>query len=162
MSSGSPSFDLNPVPSGVATQAMPIAVARYTPGEENPYTLLSNIWCLRIDYREGPEPGVARFQYQMDDAYANTLGWPNQFELLWPINAQGSFIVQNDDRLVVLTQTPDGSPKVLFDGFAQIPQVDLTAQSESVTFVAVHVAARLWDAPLIGRVERDAFFSTDT
>ena len=62
------------------------------------------------------------------------MGWPSQFEKLWPIDAQGNYVVINDDRLVVMTQippsTPDGDPQtvVLFDGFAQIPQVDVSAQ----------------------------------
>ena len=53
--------------SGLATQAVPIFVALYLPGKENPYTILPNIFCLRIDYREGPEPPLARFQYLTGD-----------------------------------------------------------------------------------------------
>ena len=125
------SFDLSPVPAGQATAALPIAVCLYTPGDENPYTILPNVRCLRIDYREGPEPPLARFQYFMDDLLEASLGWPSQFESLWPINAQGNYVVLTDDRLVVLTQippaTPDGGPQtvVLFDGFAEVPQADL-------------------------------------
>ena len=52
--------------------------------------------------------------------------------------------------------TPAGNPKVLFDGFAQIPQVDLTKVTQSITFVAIGVATRLWDLPILGRVQRDA------
>ena len=62
------SFDLSPVPGGQATTALPVYVAKYDPSdEENPYTILPNVRCLRIDYREGPEPPLARFQYFMDD-----------------------------------------------------------------------------------------------
>ena len=152
----SPSFDLSYVPTSIAGQALPIAVCLYTPGANPPYTLLPNVRCLRIDYREGPEPPAARFGYAMGDALAATLGWPSQFEQLWPIDAQGNYIVQVDDRLVVLTADPSGDPIVLFDGFAQIPQVDLSASSQGVTFVAVGVAARLWDAPITTRVQRNA------
>ena len=57
------SFDLSPVPGGIATQAAPIVVAFYTPGGDNgDFQVLPNVRCLRIDYREGPEPPVARFQ----------------------------------------------------------------------------------------------------
>ena len=128
------SFDLSPVPGGIATQALPIYVCLYSPGSQNPYTVLPNVRCLRIDYREGPEPPV-RFQYLTDDLLQDSLGWPAQFEQLWPIHAQGSYVVMTDDRLVVQTQLPpatkDGKPQivVLFDGFAQVPQADLSAAS---------------------------------
>jgi hypothetical protein len=166
MSQGS--FDLNPLPSGIAVPAAQIIVCSYEPGQENPYTVLPNVRCLRIDYREGAEPSVARFQYYMDDLLQASMGWPSQFEQLWPIDAQGSYVVQNDDRLVVLTQGPPtgtgspGVPIVLFDGFAQVPQTDVSAQTQAVTFVAQGVAIRLWDSPITGRVQRDASNADDT
>ena len=104
------SFDLSPVPGGQAVQALPIVVCLYEPGGENPYTILPNVFCLRIDYREGPEPPLARFQYMMDDLLQSALGWPSQFEQLWPIDAQGDYVVMTDDRLVVLTQLPPVRP----------------------------------------------------
>jgi hypothetical protein len=166
MSQGS--FDLSPVPAGVAVPAAQIIVCRYMPGQENAYTVLPNVRCLRIDYREGAEPSVARFQYYMDDLLFSSMGWPSQFEQLWPIDAKGSYVVLNDDRLVVLTQgAPTGTgdppvPIVLFDGFAQIPQTDVSAQSQSVTFIAQGVAIRLWDSPITGRTQRDASNAADT
>ncbi len=170
------SFDLSPTAAGITTNAMPIAVALYLPGSggggeddsNSPYTILPNVYCLRIDYREGPEPPVARFQYMTDDALAATMNWPSQFEKLWPIDAQGNYVVINDDRIVVMTQlppsTPDGDSQtvVLFDGFAQIPQVDLSAQSQAITFVAIGTAIRLWDTPIAGRAQRDASEADDT
>jgi hypothetical protein len=166
MSQGS--FDLSPVPQGIAVPAAQIIVCSYTPGQGNPYTVLPNIRCIRIDYREGPEPPVARFQYYMDDLLFSSMGWPSQFEQLWPIDAQGSYAVQNDDRLVVLTSGPPTgtsdppSPIVLFDGLAQVPQTDVSAQTQAVTFVAQGVAIRLWDSPITSRVQRDASSPADT
>jgi hypothetical protein len=162
------SFDLSPVPGGQAVQALPIVVCLYQPGGENPYTILPNVFCLRIDYREGPEPPLARFQYMMGDLLEAALGWPSQFEQLWPIDAQGNYVVLTDDRLVVLTQLPpataDANPQtiVLFDGFAQVPQADVSAGSQAVTFVAQGVAIRLWDSPITGRVQRDASKTSTT
>jgi hypothetical protein len=151
------SFDLSPVPGGQATQALPIIVALYEPGEDGgSYTILPNVRCQRIDYREGPEPPLARFQYFMDNLLDATLGWPSQFERLWPMDAQGDYVVMTDDCLVVLTQDPDGNPLVLFDGFAQIPQCDVAASQQAVSFVAQGVAVRLWDVPITGRIQRDA------
>jgi hypothetical protein len=156
------SFDLSYVPTSIAGQALPIVVVLYEPGEDQPYTILPNTRCLQIEYREGPEPSAARFQYQMGDVLESTLGWPSQFEQLWPIDSQGNYTIQVDDRLVVMTSDPDGDPIVLFDGFAQIPQVDIGPRSQGVTFVAVGVAARLWDAPITGRVQRNADEATTT
>jgi hypothetical protein len=161
---GSASFDLSPVAGSMAMPAAPIIVCKYTPGggSDNPYTVLPNVFCLRIDYREGPEPPVARFQYMTGDLLEAAMGWPSQFEQLWPIDAQGSYVVLNDDRLVVMTQTQpseadqDPQPLVLFDGFAQIPQADVSAHAQAVTFVAQGVPVRLWDIPIQGRTQRDA------
>jgi len=153
---GSPSFDLSPVAQGIAVQAAPVIVARYAPGSENTYTVISNIRCLRIDYREGPEPPVARFQYVLDNNLEVILGWPSRFEKLWPIDAQGNYVVLNDDRLVVLTADPEGNPVVLFDGFAEVPQIDVAAAGQNVSFVAVGVAIRLWDDVIKTRVQRQA------
>jgi len=156
------SFDLNYVPTSIAGQALPIVVCRYSAGDDKPYTILPNVRCLQIDYREGPAPPAARFQYLMGNVLESALDWPSQFEQLWPIDAQGNYVVQVDDRLVVMTSDPVGNPIVLFDGFAQIPQVDVSPQSQVVTLVAVGVAARLWDAPIIGRVQRNADQATVT
>lgn len=156
------SFDLSPVPAGQAVIAQPIVVCLYKPGDENPYTILPNIFCQRIDFREGPEPPLARFQYMMGDLLAAAVGWPAQFEQLWPIDAQGDYVVMTDDRLVVLTQVPpataDEDPQtiVLFDGFAQVPQADVSSASQAVTFIAQGTPVRLWDKPIMSRVQRNA------
>src|SRR5262249_7680266 len=51
---------------------------------------------------------------------------------------------------------PDGSPLILFDGFAQIPQVDVTPRSQRVAFAAVGVAVRCYDDVIHTRLQRDA------
>jgi hypothetical protein len=150
-----------------AIAAAPVIVCRFNEEaagrDENPYTILPNVRCIRIDYREGPEPPVARFRYMMDDLLQASLSWPSQFEQLWPIDAKGQYVVLTDDRLVVLTQmsaasTADGQPSVfvMFDGFAQVPQVDISGGQQAVTFAAIGVAIRLWDTPLKDRWQRDA------
>jgi hypothetical protein len=148
------SFDLDNTTPALYGDALAAGVYVYTPGADDPFFLFPNVRCLRIDYREGPEPPVARFEYIMDDALAINLGWPSQFEDLWPIDAQGPYVVNPDDRLVVMAQNPDGSPMILFDGFAQVPQVDVTPRSQRVTFTAVGAAVREWDSPISGRVQR--------
>lgn len=71
------SFDLSPIPAGLSVPAAPVIVCLYDPGGENPYTILPNVFCLRIDYREGAEPPLARFQYMMGDLLEAALGWPS-------------------------------------------------------------------------------------
>jgi hypothetical protein len=149
-------FDLSYLPAAIASPALPIGVLLYQPGQTPPYTILPNIRCMRIDYKEGPEPPVARFVYMMDDTLYQVLGWPSQFEQIWPIDALGPYIVHTDDRLVVATQDPDGNLIVLFDGFAQVPQGDLSAARQGVTFVATGTPVRWWDSPITGRTQRNA------
>lgn len=148
------SFDLDSTTPPLWADATTIGVYLYTPDSDQPYSLYPNVQCLRIDAREGPEPPVARFEYIMDDTLAINLGWPSQFEDLWPIDAQGPYVVNPDDRVVVMGQNPDGTPLILFDGFAQVPQVDLTPRTQRVTFTAIGVAIREWDQPVSGRVQR--------
>ena len=45
---------------------------------------------------------------------------------------------------------------MLFDGFAQVPQVDLSPTAQRVSFLAVGVAIRCWDSPIGGRYQRHA------
>jgi hypothetical protein len=150
------SFDLDSATPPLANDVWPISVCRYTPASSAPYSLLPNVRCLQIDFREGPDPPTARFTYIMDDDLTANYGWPSQFEELWPIDAQGPYIVKSDDRIVVLVTNPDNSYEVLFDGFAQIPQVDLSSSSQHVTFAAVSVAIREFDSPISGRVQRNS------
>ena len=151
------SFDLSYGTNFIAGYAAPVAVYKFAnPGQASNYQLIPNVRCLGIDNREGPDPPTARFQYILDDTYAATLGWPSQFQDLWPLDAQGPYVVQNDDRVVVATQNPLGGPLVLFDGFAQIPQVDVSPTGQAVTFTAVNVAIRAFDIPVSGRTQRNS------
>ncbi len=151
------SFDLDPYPAPLSTSAAVVAVFAYDstqPAGEG-YTLLPNVWCDRIQYREGPEPPVAHFSYLLDDSDA-AVDYPSQFELLWPLAAAGPYVVRNDQRIIVLATGPSGSSRVLFDGFAQVPRVDLGPASQRVSFMALGAAIRCWDSPIGGRYQRHA------
>jgi hypothetical protein len=146
---------------------MPIAVYYYDPEAEEPFFLLPNVVALRIDYREGPEPPVARFRYLFSDAMSINAGWPNRVDQVWPIDAQGAYVAMQDDRLVVAASNPDGEPIFLFDGFVQSPQADITGGhpgggSEGASFTAVGVAARAWDDVIRTRIQRDTDQYDDT
>jgi hypothetical protein len=152
------SFDLGGAPPILSDNALQIVVANF----DNGYAILPNVRCLQIDNKEGPEPPVARFQYILDDSLAANNGWPSQTEQIFPIDAQGDYVVNVDDRLVVMAILPDGTPWILFDGFAQIPQCDITSSSQSVTFAATGVAIRTFDRPISGRTQRNADKETTT
>ena len=51
---------------------------------------------------------------------------------------------------------PNGDLWILFDGFAALPQIDVTAAGQTVTFAAQGAAVRCFDEPIIGRVQRHA------
>ncbi len=151
------SFDFDPYAVSLAGSAVPLGVFRFDPSlaADQRYTLVPNARCDSIQYREGAEPPVARFRYVLDDS-DGTSNYPSQFEQLWPLAAVGPYVVQNDDRIVVLAIAPNGRSRVLFDGFAQVPQVDLSPTAQHVSFLAVGVAIRCWDSPVGGRYQRHA------
>jgi hypothetical protein len=151
------SFDFDPYEAPLSRPAATIRVCRYDPEVEGEaaYTVLPNVTCERIRYAEGPEPPTAWLRYVLDDANPSGPA-PVDFGRLWPQDAGGPYVVRNDDRLVVLAAGPHGESQVLFDGFAQAPQIDLEPNSQRVSFLALGVAIRCWDEPIGGRIQRHA------
>lgn len=133
--------------------AASVGVFRYDPAGGG-YEFLPNIRVSTIRYREGADAGVARFRYVFGIPGADDA--PNSFTDVMSVDATSPGVVANDDRLVVLTPNPDGSPQVLFDGFAQVPEMGLGPRHEVVTFLAFGVAIRAWDTPIGGALMRDA------
>ena len=140
-----------PSPTPLGRPATTVGVYRSQPGGGLDY--LPNIRTLTIRYREGADAGVARFRYVFD--VAGTLGAPNSFAEVMAVDASAPGVVANDDRLVVIVANPDGSRQILFDGFAQVPEMGLAADREQVTFLAFGVAIRAWDTPIGGALTRD-------
>lgn len=157
MPTASFSFDAPSVP--LARPAAVIGVFRYIPlsqiNPNGPLYFLPNVFCEEVQLREGADPGSARFRYILNDSDP-TLPWPDGFEDLYPIGASGPYVVKNDDRLLVYAFGADGSRWLAFSGFAQIPEVSLGPENQSVTFQALGDAIRLWDKPLGGAVVQDA------
>ena len=131
-----------------------VGVYRYQPAGFPRYQNLPNVRAMTIQYREGPDPGVARFRYVFNPADPSTD--PTSFEQAMSVDCMLSNVVQNDDRLVVLQFNPDGTSVPLFDGFAQVPELTLSPSEELVTFVAYGIAVREWDTPIGGALMRDA------
>ena len=143
------SIETSPTPLG--RLAATVGVSRYRPGGGSDY--LPNIRVLTIRYREGADAGVARFRYVFDAL--GSLGAPDSFTEVMSVNASAPGVVANDDRLIVAVANPDGSRQILFDGFAQVPEMGLAPDREQVTFVAFGVAIREWDTPIAGALMRD-------
>lgn len=147
----SSSFD----PTGVPLTVLPAyaLVVRYTPG--SPFALLPNVVCVEVRRGTGPDPGSARLRYILDEL--NPPGFPDRVEDVLGLDRSGPYVASQDDRLLVVV--PDGGSGVgytiLFDGFAQVPQGDISPTSEGATFDAVGVATRCWDDPLGGALYRN-------
>ena len=145
------SIDSPSVPLG--RPAAVVGVCRYAPGGGD-YEFLPNIRVLQVQLREGADAGVAQFRYVFDST--GTTGGPTSFVDVMSVNSTAPGVVANDDRLVVMVSNPDGSTQILFDGFAQVPELGLAPDREVVTFLAFGVAIREWDLPIQGALMRDS------
>ena len=145
--------------------AAPLWVCAYDPTGGG-LSVIPNVFPLRTDRREGGMPSSASFVYMFDDAMAINFGWPSRFEQVFGVYStlQGSpWVVLADQRIVILSQYPDGSPMYLFDGYAQVQQASVAGGGgsgapghERVTFEAIGVESRAWDAPIAGRLQRSS------
>jgi len=151
------SFAFTPQSVPLARTGCVLSVARYDPeaSGEGRFAPLPNVRCLSIEYREGAEPGAARFRYVFDEVLG-LADAPTRLEHVYALGSVGRYVVRPDDRLVVFRHRDDGGGDFLFDGFAAIPQADLSKDGEQVTFTAMATPTREWDTPLGGAYMRDA------
>ena len=149
----------NPIPPLLDWSAVTHAVARFdrTQATGQRYTFLPNVFCERVVYREGAQPPQAQFSYILDSSDP-TDPFPSYAEQLWPLSATTSTpnVVKLGDELVVLATDPLGNTLIIFDGFADAPQIDMAKNGQSVTFTASGVAVRCWDQPIEGAIYRQA------
>jgi hypothetical protein len=163
------SFTYAPEPVPLARRARLFAVYRYTPEPDEDegevrYALLPNVRCLQVQFRDGPDPGRARFRYSFGDVGADPDQDPRRLEHCFGAgpgfdddgNPVRAHVLRQDDRVVVRHTRADGSVVLIFDGFVQLPQGDLQGGGESVTFTALGTPVRFWDEPLGGAIVRDA------
>lgn len=154
MASGS--FDLTGATGPMSVAVTAPYVYLYSPsGAATPLQWLPNVVFLGVSERTGPTPSTATFEYIQDDNLGMVFGWPSRIDQIWPLDASGPYVLQSDDRLLVVQSNPDGTPVYLFDGFAQIPQADITDRSERATFTAIGVAIREFDSTIVGRFQRN-------
>lgn len=158
------SFTYNPVVPPLSFPAVQIGCFFFN--TTSGYTWLPNVQCLEIQQHDGQDPPSARFRYVVD-ILAQAQGFPSQIQNLWPLNLQTSnqyspYIVTPASRIVVLAFLPDSSWRVLFDGFARMPQGDVGERQQDVTFTAHGVAIRAYDYPVAGRQQRDGDAPSDS
>ena len=153
MASGT--FDPSDIP--LSRPPLTTMVVRYDPQAQggDRFRPLPNVLLTGIGQREGADSGTARFRYATNDAIPD-LPFPTQFEDLYPLEAASRWKVNQDDRLLVLAWDETGRHLILFDGFAQVPEVAIDRDTQLVSFVANGVACRLWDRPAEGALYRDA------
>lgn len=150
-----PSYaSIESVESHLDSFAAGVGVFRYHPGSGSIYEFLPNIRILEIVHREGPEPGLARFSYVFDGGGRETDPWLFQQVLSFDSPLPG--VIQNDERLVVLELDSTSNLQVLFDGFAQVPELRYGPNRECVEFVAHGVSIRAWDRPVSGCIMRNS------
>lgn len=148
------SYDPPPIPLG--RLAASVGVVRYNPAKaEGFFSTVPNVVCLAVQHRNGPEPASARFRYQFDPL-ALDARYPSRVDHALGLDRAGPGIVGQDERLCVLRYEDDGDYTILWDGFAQVPQGDLSSTTEAVTFAGQGVAIREWDVPIPGAVFRDS------
>ena len=152
-----PQFDPPAVPLDLRAGIFSVVRYRRNLTGMDRFEYLPNVRCESIHFREGAVLPTAQFSYILDDTDPAT-PTPYRFEQLWPMGSSGPYVVKPEDELLVYhLQEGASSPIVVFDGFAQVPQVDMEGGGLRATFTAVGVFVRLWDRPVENARYRDAF-----
>lgn len=147
-----PGLDLLMDPVPLARESKRAFVFAYdrTAAPGSRYAPLPHIRLLDVTRHEGAQPWSARFAYALDDAvlayYFPTM--PARIEQIFGEGASSPWKVEMGDRLVAFEydpELPDLGPRMIFDGFAELPQVDLSGEAESATFTAKGTPIRCWD-----------------
>lgn len=119
------------------------------------YEILPNVRVLSVEFFEGARVPVARFRYEFEDPALVPPGVPTSFHQVIGIGSGGRYVVSSGDRLVVRVYDSPSSNWVVFDGFAEVPQMNFSATQDVVTFEAFGTPIRESDEPLRGSVWRD-------
>lgn len=151
------SFDYDPPESEASSPATVVQVFRYD--GEGGYEEMPNIQVLEVQKREGLEPMTAQLAYILDEV-ATAFGWPAEFEQIMALSSAsgsgdpdsadaGRYVIQPDERLVIFTTDAGGVSEILFDGFAQTPQVNFAKGRQQVSFTAIGTPVRLFAYPVM-------------
>src|SRR5438128_2159133 len=143
---GSVTFE--PTPAPLDTPRRSVGVFRLRSGS---YSILPSVRCVQVEEAEGPDPGTARFRYVFRDESQDDAA-PYRWDQVWQLSAPGrpgsvGDVVRNDDRLCVIEFDAGGGTHLAFDGYAQVPQLDVSGKQQQVTFQASGTPVRAWDRP---------------
>lgn len=119
------------------------------------YEILPNVRVLSVEFFEGARPPLARFRYEFEDPALVPPSVPTSFHQVIGIGSGGRYVVSSGDRIVVRVYDSPSTSWVVFDGFAEVPQVNFSATQDVVTFEAFGTPVRESDEPLKGSVWRD-------
>lgn len=147
---GSATFESAPIK--LSRRGTVAVAARYADGV---YTLLPHVQPLMVEESEGDEPGTAQFRYVLKNDGGNP-DIPSRFDDVYPLDAVGDFVLVADDEVAVIEYDEAGKPRLVFVGYAQIPQLDISGRSHEVTFQALGSPVRCWDDKLGGAIYRSA------
>lgn len=139
-------FDATSASTDIAPQ--PVGVFRRSGSALGP---VPGIVCESIQWYEGPRPADATLRYVIDERQA---ALPQSWAQLLPVAPAAPGALRQDDRVVIGALTVQGEVRWLFDGFVELPEIGLNAQSLQVPVRAVSVAKRCWDQSLGGAVYR--------
>lgn len=152
------STDMDPPPVPLTRAGPRVAVFRYDPKAseddgESKYLYLPNVQFLECSYTSDASPGSGRFRYEFGYLRRPEAA-PTGPEGVFPVAAAGKYVVKQDDRLVVraylenVDEDEEVDWVVLFDGFAQVPQMNLGPSQTAVTFQAYMTPVMLWRKPI--------------
>lgn len=153
---GSVTYDPPPVP--LSRKGATTAVFRFHADKEDAadkWEALPNVRFLGISAKEGGAPWVARIRFALGDLYLES-GEPRRLEDVMGFDTLGPGVLEEDDRLVAFAFFADGTRRMIFSGFYQAPQGDLSEDGEFVTATVLGDTVREADNPLAGAILRDA------
>jgi hypothetical protein len=138
---------LGPPPPVVQGLAAQFVVSRYR--LDDPDRAWDDLpWLVYVgdQRREGSTPASARLRFFLADQSPD--GWPRRFEDALELDEPTPYRLVYEDRLSVRRLYPDGSYRIVRDGFIRLPQVDLGPDQEAATVELMDCPIREFDTPL--------------
>ena len=165
-------FDYVPEPGPLLEAASQVFVEKYDPdAAENKFSTVPNVVCETVQYREGANPPTARFHYVLDGTKRED-GWPTQIEEIFSLledtedpDAEPAEVEQRairrarytilpDDEICVAVYDAAGVRRIVFRGYAEAPETNISGSSQILSFSAIGVETRLFDNPIHSRLQR--------
>lgn len=118
-------------------------------------TPLPNVECEAVEDRVGDAPATAIFRYVFDGDDPDAPQNSEQALSTLVTQSQLPLLVSENDELAVGATRPDGMNEWIFDGPVVTFTMRIDRAAEVVTFAAVGLGKRAFDAPCVGAVIRE-------